>query len=217
MKKVENVNIGGSPFLIDEDAYVKLNQYIDTIVKHFSQSEGSDEIIEDIEFRLAELFSEQIKPRKIISLKDFNRIVEIMGTPADFGAENDFFDQTAAETKNHSHAEHSGGKRKSKRLFRDEEDKVIGGVCSGLSQYFGLEEPLIMRLIFGALFFGFGFGLIPYIVLWILVPEAKTSSDRLAMAGEPINIDSIAKQVEEEIKNLTDKVQDLGKNFGKKK
>jgi len=215
MKKVENVNIGGSPFLIDEDAYKKLNKYISTIERHFSNSEGHEEIIEDIEFRLAELFEEQIKPRRIISLKDLHRIVEIMGTPAEFGADPGFFHETESEMSEDNNDPFTSTKKR--RLFRDGENKIVAGVCSGLSTYFGFNDPLMMRLFFGVMVFGLGIGVIPYIVLWILVPIAKTSSDRLAMAGEPINIDSIAKQVEEELMTLKDKVQDLGKNFGKKK
>lgn len=212
MKKVENVNIGGTPFYIDEDAYVKLMKYLRTIERHFSSSEGCEEIIEDIEFRLAELFTEQIKPRKIISNKDLDRIIEIMGTPDEFGASHSMFEDGDDE-ESYDHETYQTGRR----LFRDGEDKVIGGVCSGLTAYFGLKDPLILRILFVLLFFGAGISFLPYIILWILVPQARTASDRLAMTGKPVNIENIAKQVEDELITLKDKVQDLGKNFGKKK
>jgi len=214
MKKVENVNIGGSPFYIDEDAYVHLNRYLNSIERHFSKSEGHDEIIEDIEFRLAELFTEQIKPRKIISTKDLDAIIEIMGRPEDFGAES--FDEFTEESKEKSYSESETTFQTGRKLFRDGEDKVVAGVCSGLTAYFGFKDPIYLRILF-TLFFFSGIFFFGYILLWIIVPEAKTSSDRLSMTGQPINIESIAKQVEDELITLKDKVSDLGKNFGKKK
>jgi len=213
MKKVENINIGGTPFLIDEDAYVELFKYLTTIESHFSSSEGCEEIVEDIEFRLAELFNDQIKPRKIISQKDLDKIISIMGTPEDFGASAPIFDEPETEAR----SERTGSKRhRPRRLFRDGEDKVVAGVASGLTAYFGLDDPLFIRILFSVLIFT-GVGALPYILLWIIVPKAKTASDRLAMTGKPINIENIAKQVEDELVTLKDKVQDLGKNFGKKK
>ena len=211
MKKVENVNIGGTPFYIDDDAYIKLQKYLNSIENHFSKSEGHDEIIDDIEFRLAELFAEQIKPRKIITSKDLDAIIAIMGRPEDFGAES-FDDYVHENTKQEYEQSYKTGRR----LFRDGEDKVIAGVCSGLTAYFGMKDPIFMRILFVLLFMS-GLAFFGYILLWIIVPEAKTSSDRLAMTGQPINIESIAKQVEEELITLKDKVSDLGKNFGKKK
>jgi len=214
MKKVENVNIGGSPFYIDEDAYSKLTNYLNSIQRHFSKSEGHDEIIEDIEFRLAELFTEQIKPRKIITSKDLDAIIEIMGRPEDFGAES--YDDYAHESHENASDEYERNYRPGRRLFRDGEDKVIAGVCSGLAAYFGFRDPIYMRILFVILFMS-GLAFFAYILLWIIVPKAKTASDRLAMTGQTINIESIAKQVEDELITLKDKVSDLGKNFGKKK
>ena len=100
-----------------------------------------------------------------------------------------------------------------RRLFRDPENKVISGVASGLAAYFGINDPLIIRIGFLALFLGFGIGLIPYLVLWFAVPEAKSSADFLSMRGEEININNIAKNVEDGFKDLKTKIEDISKDF----
>ena len=209
MNKIFNINLGGYPFVIDDDAYKKLNKYLDTIQKHFRKSEGCDEIVGDIEARIAELFNEHAKGQPIVSMRDVEGVIQIMGTPQEFGAEDIDMEEDKKESKRRS------GSSTGKRLYRDTDDKVIGGVCSGLAAYFGVSDPLIFRLIFAVLFLS-GVGIMAYVLLWIIVPSAKTSADKLSMKGEPINVNNIAKQVEEELNNLSHTITDFAKDISNK-
>jgi phage shock protein PspC (stress-responsive transcriptional regulator) len=217
MNKIFNVNLGGYPFTIDEDAYHHLNRYLDTIKRHFSDSEGCDEILYDIEVRMAELFQDKAKGKAIISMKELDEVIKILGRPEDFGAEALEEEEPVVRKKRTRH--HSGMKT-GKRLFRNPDEKIIGGVASGLSAYFGISDPVWLRL--GFLFLAIsGVGILPYIVLWIIVPTAKTSGDKLEMRGEPVNVNNIAKTVEEELTDLSERItemtKDLGKEFKSKK
>ncbi|MBL7827172.1 MAG: PspC domain-containing protein [Saprospiraceae bacterium] len=214
MNKILNINLGGYAITIDDDAYEYLQAYLDNIRRRFSESEGRDEILEDIEARLGEIITGSMGSRTIVMLPDVEAAVNIMGKPEDFGS-----DETTSSSKN-THAK-SGASTRSirtgKRLYRDEEDAVVGGVCSGLTAYFGMTDPVWMRLIFVFLAFAsFGFWLPAYILMWILVPPAKSAADRLAMRGEPINVDNIAKEVEEGFDRIGKKVNDIGSDSGKK-
>ncbi len=213
MNKTFNINLGSYPFAIDEDAYNYIQNYLDTIRRHFSTSDGCDEILYDIEVRMAELFDEHLKGRAIISMKEVDEVIMIMGKPEDFGAE--------PMSEQHSYSSARGRKSDSKintgkRLFRDPDDKKVAGVCSGIAAYFGIEDPLWIRLVFAMLLFT-GMGAVTYIVLWALVPEAKSSSDKLAMRGEPATIENIAKVVETELSELGDKISEWSKDLGSKK
>ena len=209
MNKIFNINLGGYPFVMDDEAFYKLDKYLTTIHKHFAKSEGCDEIVSDIESRIAELFNEHTKGQPIISMRDVNGVIEIMGMPQDFGeADMDEEDSTGKSSKRKF--------RSGRRLYRDTNDKVIAGVCSGLASYFGVSDPLIFRLIMVVLFFG-GVGPIAYIIFWIAVPKAKTSSEKLSMKGERINVTNIAKQVEEELNNLSTTITDFAKDIRSKK
>jgi phage shock protein PspC (stress-responsive transcriptional regulator) len=207
MNKVFNINLGGYPFVMDDEAYYKLDKYLNTIHKHFKKSEGCEEIVSDIESRIAELFNEHAKGQPIISMRDVEGVMEIMGTPQDFGAE----DMADEDTSSSSKKRFSTGRR----LYRDTDDKVIAGVCSGLASYFGVADPLIFRLIFVVLFFG-GVGPIAYIIFWIAVPKAKTSAEKLSMKGEPINVTNIARQVEDELNNLSTTITGFAKDISSK-
>lgn len=213
MNKTFNINLGGYPFAIDEDAYEYVQVYLETIRKHFSASDGCEEIIYDIEVRMAELFQEHLKGRSIISMKEIDEVIMIMGKPEDFGAEPMSEPHTFSNKSSRNSYSHLGT---GKRLFRDPDDKKVGGVCSGISAYLGIEDPLWVRLIF-VLFMFTGMGVITYFVLWALIPEATTSSDKLAMRGEPATIENIAKLVEEEFSGLGDKINEWSKDIGGKK
>jgi phage shock protein PspC (stress-responsive transcriptional regulator) len=218
MNKIFNVNLGGYPFTIDEDAYHHLNRYLDTIKRHFSDSEGCDEILYDIEVRMAELFQDKAKGKAIISMKELGEVIKILGRPEDFGAEAIEDDEEPVASQ--KRARRSRRMNTGKRLFRNPDEKIIGGVASGLSAYFGISDPVWLRL--GFLFLAIsGVGILPYIVLWIIVPTAKTSGDKLEMRGEPVNVNNIARTVEEELTDLSERItemtKDLGKEFKSKK
>jgi phage shock protein PspC (stress-responsive transcriptional regulator) len=219
MNKVFNINLGGQPLTIDEDAYRLLENYLQSLHNHFRQSEGYEEIMSDIEARLGELVREGMNKRAIVMIQDVKNTISIMGKPEEFGAEPMDETQKAAYTEGspsgEKTTEKSGSATKKspiqtgKRLFRDEDNKVIGGVCSGLAAYFGVEEVVWVRLVvFLFIFSGLSFFL--YLLMWIIVPAAKTTADRLAMRGEPIDVNSIAKSIETGFEDLSKKVNEFG-------
>jgi phage shock protein PspC (stress-responsive transcriptional regulator) len=165
------MNLSGIIFHIEEDAYEMLNKYLSTIKGYFKDSEGRDEIMSDIEARIAEMLQEKVNNTKQAVLKmDVENVIALMGKPEEFAGEN-------AETpKNESSQdeERTSGGKKSRRVFRDPDDKILGGVCSGIASYFGF-DPIWLRGAFAVSFFVFGSGLILYIILCIIIPKAKTA------------------------------------------
>ena len=216
MNKILNINLGGYAITIDDDAYEYISAYIESIRKRFSESEGRDEIVHDVETRIGELISQSMGNRTIVMLPDVEAAVEIMGKPEDFGGEPESSGSSSSSSTGTGSAK-AGGKskgsstRSGKRLFRDEEDAVVGGVCSGLAAYIGMHDPVWMRLIFVLLtFLSAGFWIPAYLLLWILVQPAKTAADRLAMRGEPVNVDNIAREIEEGFERLSTRVNEFG-------
>lgn len=198
MKKTFTINVSGIIFHIDEDAYERLNSYINSVKSHFSKVDGKEEIINDIESRIAEILQEKITDSKqVINIEDIKHVVSIMGQPFEF-------DEEEQEKKEESYYYQA---RPVKRLYRDTENSVVAGVCSGIAAYFHA-DPIWFRIGFIiALFSGFGFFL--YLILWIAIPEAKTTAERLEMRGEKVNISNIEKSIKDEVDNLKDKISDL--------
>lgn len=219
MNNITTVNLGGYPFTIDENAHKALELYLETIEAHFSDSEGCDEILDDIEARIAELFSDFLQGKSIVTLKEYEAMVKVMGRPEDFGAEA--MEEDEMEIPQASNKENRKGKyshiKTGKRLFRDPDEKVIGGVCSGVAAYFGVADPLWIRLGFIALVFIGGISILLYPILWVIVPPAKTAGDKLKMKGEPATVSNIAKTVEEELTELSHKITEISKDLGSKK
>lgn len=191
MNRTISANISGIIFNIEEQAYERLKEYLEAIGRYFSNSQDRTEIMADIEGRIAELFSERITDRKeVISMADVDQVIVVMGQPeqyADVGADDEDEPQAA-----NTDSTYSGGPRVKKRIFRDKENNVVGGVCSGISSYFDW-DPIWMRIFFVLMFLSFGSGLFLYVILWIVIPEAKTTADKLAMKGEHINVENIGK------------------------
>jgi phage shock protein PspC (stress-responsive transcriptional regulator) len=198
MNKTVNINLGGMFFHIDEDAYQKLTRYFDAIKRSLSNSSGQDEIIKDIEMRISELLNEKQKSEKhVVGLKDVDEVIAVMGQPEDYIIEED-------NQPNHSFNNNTS--RKSKKLYRDKEKGMIGGVAAGLGHYFGIDAVWI-RVILILLVWGAGTGVLAYIILWIVMPEAVTTSEKLEMTGEPVNISNIEKKVREEFENVSHKIK----------
>lgn len=217
MNKIFNINLGGYPIVIDDDAYAHLTKYLATIQRHFTDSEGCEEIVYDIEVRMAELFTET-KKGAIIGKKEVEDVIKIMGRPEDFGAqpmeEAAYMDDAeGAQKKKRSRRKIKTGKR----LFRDPDEQILGGVASGIAAYFGIEDPLWIRILFLLFLITGGVAVPAYILLWAIVPEATSASDKLAMRGEAATVSNIAKTIEEEIIDLKDKINDLSKDMGSKK
>lgn len=218
MNEILNVNLGGYPFTIDNDAYTHINRYLKAIEAHFADSDGCDEILDDIEARMAELFTEFLQGKAIISMKELEAVIKVMGRPEDFGAEpyeddheDDFVKSRGSFKDRYRHI------KTGKRFFRDPDEKVIGGVCGGIAAYFGIANPMWIRLGFLALIFIAGIPIILYPILWAIVPEAKTAGDKLKMRGEPATVSNIARTVEEELNELSNKITEISKDLGSKK
>ena len=187
MNKTVNINLAGIFFHIDEDAYLKLQRYLEAIKRSFTDSQGRAEIISDIEARIAELFNDRIQNNKeVIRIKEVDEIISIMGQPEDYLVDDEIFEdepQTSYKRKTSP----------SKKLFRDTDNSYVGGVSSGLAHYFGI-DAIWIRLAWIILIFGAGTGFLLYILLWVLVPEAKTTAEKIMMTGEPVNISNIEKK-----------------------
>ena len=200
MNKTTSINLGGYFFHIDEDAFRKLSNYFDAVRSSLSP-DGREEIINDIESRISELFTEKLgNTKQVIGLKEVDDIITIMGQPEDYKIEE--------ETPKNDFQSNYTSTSSSKKLYRDKENSFLGGVLSGLGHYFGV-DPLWLRIIMVILFFGFATGLVLYIILWILIPEAVTTSQKLEMKGEPINISNIEKKVKEGFNEISDKFSNL--------
>ena len=170
MNKTININIAGTVFNVDEDAYDLLNKYLESIKLYFSKMDTDGEIISDIESRIAENFLSKLSNKNnSISLSDVKNIIKIMGTLDDF---KEIYDDENKEEETFS----SNGKD-SKKLHRNISDKVIAGVASGISNYFQV-DPIIIRIIFLASLFAGGFGFFAYIICWIGIP-AKDGSEQI--------------------------------------
>lgn len=197
MKKTLSINLGGIVFSIDEDAYQTLNRYLNKIKGYFSASDGRDEIMTDIESRIAEMLQDKLgKTLEVVTNKDIDEVIATMGQPEDF---IDPEEQAQEELHGQSQT-----RKTKKRLFRDPDSRVIGGVCAGISHYFGI-SPIWLRLALGLTFIIYGFGLLLYILLWIIIPKARTSAEKLEMKGEPVNFNTIGKEVEEGFQNVNEK------------
>lgn len=196
MNKTVNINIGGLFFHIDEDAFQKLSRYFDAIKRSLSNSSGKDEIMKDIEMRVAELLTEKQKSDKhVINLKDVDEVIVVMGQPEDYRIDDD---ATEAKTDFNSTT-------RRKKLYRDKDNGLIGGVCTGLGHYFGIDAVWI-KILFLILAFT-SFGLLAYIILWIATPKAITTSEKLEMTGEPVTISNIEKKVREEFDSVSNKIK----------
>ncbi|NVO03355.1 MAG: PspC domain-containing protein, partial [Bacteroidetes bacterium] len=198
MKKTVTVNISGAIFHIDEDAFDKLNIYLNTIRNYFSSSEGRDEILGDIEARIAEMLREKIVDNKqVITIEDIEKVISIMGEPEQVAGED------AKKGGNKSHEPIT-----SKRFYRDPDNSILGGVCGGIAAYFNIKSMWV-RIAFILFSLAYGSGFLIYLLLWIIIPKALTTAEKLEMKGEKINISNIEKSINEEITQIKSKFSDL--------
>ena len=195
MNKTVNINLASTFFHIDENAYQILERYLRKLKEGFKDTAGGEEILQDIEARIAELFQDlKTNPDYVINTADVEKVIGIMGEPETVLSEEDI---NTSQEKIH------------RKLYRDPEDKYIGGIAAGLGHYFKIDATWIRLIwLFLALFSGGVFILI-YILFWILVPLAKTTGDLLRMKGEPVNIATIKKKIKEEFDDVTTKIKDL--------
>jgi phage shock protein PspC (stress-responsive transcriptional regulator) len=194
MKLTVSINLGGYPFNIDEDAYGELKGYLKSLERHFAAEESYSEIISDIEARISEMFRIKLTNYKqVITIEDVLQAISVMGTPEDI-SDND---KKTAKDKFSSTGYH--------RMYRDTDNRIIGGVCAGIGAYWDI-EPLVVRVIFAALILAGGLGAFIYIILYIALPEARTTAQKIEMQGEPVNIHNIKESVKKEFNEVRRKM-----------
>lgn len=190
MKKTLTVNLGGTVFHIDEDAYRLLDNYLSNLKLHFRKQEGAEEIVNDIENRISELFSEKISAgSQVITIADVEEVITRMGKPEELAGEEE---DEAKKTSAHANTSRTTVHR---RLYRDPDNKVLGGVLGGLAAYLGWDPTLVRLITFVILICGYGTLIPVYIVCWLLIPEARTAAEKLSMRGEDVTIENIGKTV----------------------
>lgn len=187
MNKTININLAGIIFHMDEPAYERFSTYLNKVKTALQDQEGGAEIIADIEARIAELFQERLTANnaEVVQLADVEFVISTLGQPEDFG------DDQEQDKKSF---------RVNRRLYRNPDDSVIGGVAGGIGAYFGV-DPVWIRILF-VLMLIFGMGFLLYVVLWIAIPEAQTTAQKLQMRGEPININNIERSVKDELNSV---------------
>jgi len=191
MKVTVNINLGGYAFHIDEDAYERLRQYMKNIERELSGENGSAEMISDIEIRIAELFKNKLNNYKqVINTKDVEEVMAVMGSP---------------EVISGGEPAEGGSGRSSHRMYRDPDGRIFGGVCSGLAAYLNW-DTLLVRILFAVMIFAGGVGAGLYLVLWLVVPEAKTTAQKLEMRGDPVTVDNIKESVKNEFETVKKKM-----------
>lgn len=206
MKKTLTINISGSVFHIDEDAYEKLKNYLHMLTGHFGSDADGREILQDIEARIAELFTQkmQAENKDVVVEEWVDEMIARMGKPEDFMEPADDDEKSRASQS----AENAGAPEQPKvkrRMYRDTDSRVIGGVCSGMGAYFNI-DPVILRIIMVILMFAsLGTALVVYLVLWIAVPKAQTTAQRLEMRGQEATVSNIQRSIKEEVKEVEEK------------
>ncbi|HTM67141.1 MAG TPA: PspC domain-containing protein [Flavipsychrobacter sp.] len=219
MQRIIQINIAGRLLPIEEDAYTTLRDYIRTLERHFESVQGKDDIIQDIEYRIAELFSIRLQSgTPSIDSSDVRKVIETLGPAYTLGAE------TAEPVSPYLPGPYTGDKNTrstNRRLYRNPNDKMLGGVCSGIANYFDI-DPVIIRLIMVVLFLSAGIGLLAYIIAWIVIPLARTPQEMAYMSGgEPMTFNSLKKNMGEELQGLKERGEDMSRElrdfFSKKK
>lgn len=201
MKKTLTVNLGGTVYHIDEDAYILLDNYLNNLRYHFRKEEGADEIVRDMEARIAELFDEALcGGLQVITIKEVEEVIARMGKPEEL---NDGEEENASASGEKAYGSESTGT--SRRLFRNPDDRVLGGVVSGLAAYFGWDVTWtrIVFILAGFLVHGL---ILAYLLAWIIIPLAQTATEKLQMRGEPINVENIGRTVTDGFEKVNDYV-----------
>jgi len=200
MKKTYTIHLSGTVFHIEDDAYEILQKYLISLKNYFGDNEEGKEILADIEFRIAEIFTAKLSDdKKVITPEWVNEVVATMGTPENFTEEGDNDVPPGEKTK------------RKRRLYRDPEEQILSGVCGGLAAYFNM-DPVVVRLIVVLLFFiTSGVALFAYLILWIIVPKAVNAAQRLEMRGEEVTVKNIEKFIKKEV----DSVKESYKKFRK--
>jgi phage shock protein PspC (stress-responsive transcriptional regulator) len=207
MNKTLTINISGIVFNVEEPSYERLSKYLSDIKNNFSSADEAAEIMADVEARVAELLGANIKPfNQVIVLANVEAVISQMGNPEDFNPD------ASATLGDNRRANDSNSEKNKRRFFRDPDKKEIGGVCGGIAGYFDVDVTWVRIFAFLLFFFG-GLSLWVYLILWIIIPEAKTTADKLSMRGEAINVNNISKTIKEEAEQLKERFKKYGNDF----
>ena len=221
MKKTLTVNLGGTVFHIDEDAYRLLDNYLSNLKIHFSKDVGADEIVDDIERRISELFAEKLTAGlQVITITDVEEVITRMGKPEDIetgDADTSSHDGTNTSSGYGSGSWNAGSANQAtasvrRRLFRNPDDKMLGGVVSGLASYLGWDVTLLRFLLLIVLICGYGTLIPVYIICWLVIPEARTAAEKLSMRGEAVTVENIGKTVTDGFEKVSHGVNDFMKS-----
>lgn len=222
MKKTININLGGQAFIIDESAYEILHNYFEALKQKFTNDSEQKEILTDIESRIAEMFTQRLgRAKDVVNEEDVVHVISIMGKPEDIAGEASVENETATHSNTQSNVTFTG--KVEKKLFRDVEDKKVGGVISGLCHYFGIKEPSwirigVLALIALSVFGHIGGILFPlfviYMILLIVIPKAQSSSEKLQMRGEPVTINNIEREVRDAVNTAASSVNKIANDYG---
>lgn len=191
MKQMYSINLSGILFHIEEDAYNTLKTYLEEIGNQFHGEEKND-ITEEVETRMAELFSDKINNQKqVISEEDVREIIKIIGYPEDF-------------TENHQNKKQEDKTmNESKRLYRDPDNRILGGVCGGLGAYLNV-DPVLIRIIFIIIGLFFASGILIYLILWLVTPLAETLAQKREMRGEKFDFSQFKRKAKSEYEDIKD-------------
>lgn len=202
MNKTIIININGIVFHIEEDAYEVLKNYMTDVKRHFMNSADSLEITTDIENRIAEMFNELLarEGKQVVVEQDVSAVIGQMGTVEDFEKSEQDTGPSFTDTYYNSGA--------TRRLFRDPDNRLVAGVCSGIANYFDI-NPVWIRLAFVLITLAAGSGVILYIILWIVIPKAVTRADRMAMRGEKRNLEGFKRNFEQEMAGMKQNFADF--------
>lgn len=207
MKKTLTVNLGGTVFHIDEDAYQLLDKYLSNLRIHFRKEEGSEEIMNDFEMRISELFNERVRlGHEVITIEHVEEVIKRMGKPEEiFEEEETGSKKEEQKGRNFQENEAPGGK---KRLMRDPDNRVLGGVAGGLAAYMSWDITAIRLIMILLLFVPYLPVVILYIILWLVMPMAHTAADKLIMRGKNVTLENIGKTVTDGFEKVSNNVND---------
>lgn len=198
MNTTITIHLAGQLFHMDKHAYDTLKTYLMEIAAYFDTSEIKEELMFDIEGRIAELFSEKMThERHVIMPQEVASVIEIMGQPKDYQLSDEEEYEEKTDRKN------------DRSFFRDLDDTVLGGVAAGLAHYFGLQVSWVRLIWLLLAIFSWGGFIILYFALWVFIAPAKTVAEKLAMKGEPVNISTLEKKVKEKINAVKDSIKDV--------
>ncbi|MEG1543707.1 MAG: PspC domain-containing protein [Tannerellaceae bacterium] len=207
MKKTLTVNLGGTVFHIDEDAYQLLDKYLSNLRIHFKKEEGSEEIMSDFEMRISELLTERVRlGHEVITIEHVEEVIKRMGKPEELFDDDNA--QPHVESKSHATFSDSEQGTTRKRLMRDPDNRLLGGVAGGIAAYLNCDVTAIRLAMILLIFIPYAPVVIIYIILWLVMPQAHTAADRLIMRGEHVTLENIGRTVTNGFEKVSNNVND---------